>query len=186
MPDPLRLDLPVLLPDAPDARDACVTRLTDALAATSGVERAHVVPAEGGRPAQLCLHYDPSAVALPRLRRAAQAAGARITERYGHVLWPADGLGHQRRARTVTELIQKTPGVVEAEANATGPVRIEFAREATSEADLRRWRRHLGQLPDAARQNPRIARVPALGSGPAGHTARSTGRPPARSDRDRP
>ena len=144
MPDPLRLDLPVLLPDAPDARDACVTRLTDALAATSGVERAHVVPAEGDRPAQLCLHYDPSAVALPRLRRTAEAAGARITGRYGHVLWPADGLGHQRRARTVTELIKKTPGVVEAEANATGPVRIEFDREATSEADLRRALADLG------------------------------------------
>ena len=144
MPDPLRLDLPVLLPDAPDARDACVKRLTDALAATSGVERAHVVPAEGDRPAQLCLHYDPSAVALPRLRRAAEAVGARITGRYGHVLWPADGLGHQRRARTVTELIKKTPGVVEAEANATGPVRIEFDREATSEAKLRRALADLG------------------------------------------
>ncbi|GAB5550195.1 MAG: heavy metal translocating P-type ATPase [Sandaracinaceae bacterium] len=144
MPDPLRLDIPVLLPDAPDARDACVKRLTDALAATSGVEHAHVVPAEGGRPAQLCLHYDPSAVALPRLRRTAEAAGARITSRYGHVLWPADGLGHQRRARTVTELIKKTSGVVEAEANATGPVRIEFDREATSEADLRRALADLG------------------------------------------
>ena len=144
MPDPLRLDLPVLLPDAPDARDACVTRLTDALAATSGVERAHVVPAEGGRPAQLCLHYDPSAVALPRLRRTAEAAGARITSRYGHVLWPADGLGHQRRARTVTERLKQMSGVVEAEANATGPVRIEFDREATSEADLRRALAGLG------------------------------------------
>ena len=144
MPAPLRLDLPLLLPDVPDARDACASRLTDALAATSGVERAHVVPAEGGRPAQLCLHYDPDAVALPRLRRAAEAAGARITERYGHVLWPADGLGHQRRARTVTERLKQAPGVVEAEANATGPVRIEFDREATSETDLRRALADLG------------------------------------------
>ena len=60
------------------------------------------------------------------------------------MLWPADGLGHQRRARTVTELIKKTPGVVEAEANATGPVRIEFDREATSEANLRRALADLG------------------------------------------
>ena len=137
MPDPLRLDLPVLLPDAPDARDACIARLTDALSATSGVERAHVLPAEGDRPAQLCLHYDPDAVALPRLRRTAEAAGARITERYGHVLWPADGLVHQRRARTVTERLKQAPGVLEAEANATGPIRIEFDRETTGEADLR-------------------------------------------------
>ncbi len=54
------------------------------------------------------------------------------------MLWEADGLGHQRRARTVTERLRQQPGVVEAEANATGPVRIEFDREATSEADLRR------------------------------------------------
>ncbi|WP_412060359.1 heavy metal translocating P-type ATPase [Rubrivirga sp. IMCC45206] len=164
MSDPLRLDLPVLLPDAPDARDACVTRLTDALAATTGVERAHVVPAEGDRPAQLCLHYDPDAVALPRLRRAAEAAGARITARYGHVLWAADGLGHQRRARTVTELLRQTPGVVEAEANATGPVRVEFDRDATDEAAIRRSLADLGVTVPAPRP-PEVAAA----SGHDGH-----------------
>ena len=144
MPDPLRLDLDVLLPDAPDAQDACVARLTDELAATPGVERAHVVPPEGGHPAQLCLHYDPDAVALPRLRRAAERAGAQITERYGHVLWAASGLPRQRRARTVAERLRQRPGVIEAEANATGPVRIEFDRTATTEADLRRALADLG------------------------------------------
>jgi len=144
MPDPLRLDLDVVLPDVPDARDACVARLTDALAATAGVERAHVVPAEGERPAQLCLHYDPAVVALPRLRRTALATGARLTDRYGHVLWAADGLGNQRRARTVAERLRQRPGVVEAEANATGPIRIEFDRGETTEADLRRALAGLG------------------------------------------
>ena len=144
MSDPLRLDLPVLLPDAPDARDACARRLTDELSATPGVERAHVVPAEDGHPAQLCLHYDPDAVALPRLRRAAERAGAQITRRYGHVLWAADGLSHQRRARTVTERLRQQPGVVEAEANAAGPIRIEFDREQATEADLRRALAGLG------------------------------------------
>ncbi len=144
MPEPLRLDLPILLPDAPSARDACAARLTDALAATAGVERAHVVEGESGGPAQLCLHYDPAVVALPRLRRAAEAAGTRITERYGHVLWGADGIGHQRRARTVAERLRQRPGVVEAEANATGPVRIEFDRQATSEAALRQALADLG------------------------------------------
>ena len=138
MADTVRLDLPVLLPDVPDVRDACVARLTDALVATAGVERAHVVAVESGAPAQLCLHYDPAVVALPRLRRVAEAAGAHITGRYGHVLWEADGLAHQRRARTVAERLTQHPGVIEAEANATGPVRIEFDREVTTEADLRR------------------------------------------------
>ncbi len=144
MPEPLRLDLDVLLPDAPDARDACVIRLTDALSAQAGVERAHVIPAEDGHPARLCLHYDPAMLALPRLRRAAEQAGARLTERYGHVLWDGDGIGHQRRARTVAERLMRQPGVVEAEANATGPIRIEFDRERTDEASLRQILDDLG------------------------------------------
>lgn len=137
MPDPLRLDLPVLLPDVPDARDACVDRLVDALSSTPGVDRAHVLPAENGHPARLCLHYDPDVVALSRVRRIAERAGARLTERYGHVLWEASGLAHQRRARTVAERMTRERGVVGAEANAAGPVRIEFDREATTEAALR-------------------------------------------------
>ena len=144
MPESLRLDLPVLLPEVPDARDACVARLTDALTATAGVDRAHVVPAANGEPAQVCIHYDPDQLALPRIRRIAERAGARITGRYGHVLWEVDGLLHQRRARTVTERLKQQPGVVEAEANATGPIRIEFDREATDEAALRRALADLG------------------------------------------
>jgi Cd2+/Zn2+-exporting ATPase len=144
MPESIRLDLPVLLPDVPDARDACVARLTDDLAATEGVDRAHVVPAANGEPAQVCIHYNPDQLALPRIRRIAERAGARITGRYGHVLWETDGLYRQRRARTVTERLKQQPGVVEAEANATGPIRIEFDRQATDEAALRRTLRDLG------------------------------------------
>ena len=98
MPDPLRLDLDVLLPDAP-ADDACAARLAAELATLAGVERAHVLPADADGPARLCLHYDPDAVSVPRLRRAAERTGAQLTERYGHVVWPADGLFRQRRAQ---------------------------------------------------------------------------------------
>ena len=182
MSDPLRIDLPILLPDAPDARDACVARLTDELAATSGVERAHVVPAGDGHPAQLCLHYDPDAVALPRLRRAAERAGAQITRRYGHVLWEADGLSHQRRARTVTERIRQRPGVVEAEANATGPIRIEFDREVATEADLRRALADLGVTvsPEPAETRALPDSPPPVSDDHAGHTPKGTAKPTTR------
>ena len=159
MSEPLRLDLDLLLPDAPEG-DACAARLTGELAALGGVERAHVVPPDGGRPAQLCLHYDPAAVSVPRLRRAAERAGARLTERYGHVVWPADGLYRQRRARTVAEHLRRLPGVVEAEANATGPVRIEFDRERTGEADLRRALAGLGVAVPAG-DPPEVQALPA-------------------------
>ena len=159
MPDPLRLDLDVLLPDAPHG-DACAGRLAGELATISGVERAHVVPAGDGLPAQLCLHYDAEAVSVPRLRRAAERTGARLTERYGHVVWPADGLYRQRRARTVAEHLRKLPGVVEAEANATGPVRVEFDREQTNEADLRRALADLGVTVPAS-DPPEVQALPA-------------------------
>ena len=134
MPAPVRLDLDVLLPDVSDARDACVARLTRELEAIPGVERAHVVE-EGAEP-QVCLHYDPEVVPLPRLRRTALRAGSRLTERYGHAVWAADGLGHQRRARSVAARLQREPGVVEAEANASGPIRVEYDRTRTDEAAL--------------------------------------------------
>ena len=159
MPDPLRLDLDVLLPDAPHG-DACAARLTGELAALRGVERAHVLPAEGDHPARLCLHYDPEAVSVPRLRRAAERSGAALTQRYGHVLWAADGLFRQRRARTVAERLRRLPGVVEAEANATGPVRIEFDREATDEGALRRALADLG-VTVPADDPPETAALPA-------------------------
>jgi len=138
MSENVRLDLAVVLPDVPDARDACTARLVADLAATEGVARAHVVPARNGEPAHVCVHYDPAVVALHRVRRIVKRAGADLTERYGHVLWEADGLAHQRRARTVVEHLKRHAGVVEAEANATGPIRIEFDRDVTDEAALRR------------------------------------------------
>ncbi|MCH7638422.1 MAG: heavy metal translocating P-type ATPase [Bacteroidetes bacterium] len=137
MPKPLRLDLPVLLPDVPDARDACVGLLIDTLQTTDGVERVHIIPARNGEQAKICIHYDPGAVALPRIRRIAERTGASISEQFGHVVWEVSGLGHQRRARAVAERLGRMEGVAEVEANATGPIRMEFHREATDEAALR-------------------------------------------------
>src|SRR5690625_6029197 len=148
-----RLALPVLLPDVPDERDACVASLTDELTATTGIESAHVLPAHDGEPAQVCIHYDPDQLALPRIRRIAERTGARITGRYGHVVWEAEGLRHQRRTRTITERLKREPGGADAEANATGPIRIEFDRETTDEAALRRGLREVG-VTGAAAQPP--------------------------------
>src|SRR3546814_7607744 len=49
MTEKLELDIPVLLPEVPDAADACVGRLVSTLSAKPGVERAHVLPADGDR-----------------------------------------------------------------------------------------------------------------------------------------
>ena len=66
MNDKLELDIPVLLPDLPDAADACLDRLVSTLSKREGVERAHVICLDGNTPAALCIHFD--AAKLPLLR----------------------------------------------------------------------------------------------------------------------
>ena len=120
MTDQIQLEIPLILPDIPDADDACVVRLTADLSARAGIEKAHVVPAKGDKPALLCIHYESDTLSLSRIRDIARSAGAAIAERYGHALWPVSGIGHQRKARTVSEQLHAMPGVLEADANASG------------------------------------------------------------------
>jgi Cd2+/Zn2+-exporting ATPase len=133
----LKLDVGILLPDVPGEADACVWRLVNDLTGRAGVSQVHVLPAAIGQPAQLCIHYDPTVASLARVREIAESAGAALTQRFGHVLWDVEGLQDERRARTVTDMLSRLPGVMEADASAAGPVRIEFDRDATSEASLR-------------------------------------------------
>ena len=137
MAETLRLDLPLLLPEVPDARDACVRRLTESLEAREGVERAHIRNVEDGGRAELCIHYDPAVLPLERIRQVAETFGAEIAAKFGHVVWQVDGISDQRRARTVSARVRRLPGVLEAEANANGPLRIEFDRTQTNENTIR-------------------------------------------------
>lgn len=133
----LRLDLPVLLPELPDEKDACVGRLVEELAGRQGVLDVHVIPMSGDDPARLCLHYDPDALSVSRIREIAEAAGARLTKRFGHLLLKTDGVRYATRARTVSMNLQRLPGVIEAVATVGGPVRVEFDRELTTETVIR-------------------------------------------------
>lgn len=144
MTSKLRLDIPVLLPAVDDVADACVTRLKSDLEARQGVEKVHVLAAEGEEPAKLCLHFDPDVLPLNRIREIAQSAGAQITARFGHLTWNVSGIGHERRARTVAEKLRTLDGVIEAEANAAGILHIEFDRQAVSEEAIAASLRELG------------------------------------------
>ena len=138
MTQTVKLDLPVLLPDVPDESDACVERLVERLLARPGIERVHVVGASGSTPAQLCIHYDAGTIALARIERLATQAGVTLGNRYGHLLWPLAGRTNQRSARALVERLRTLPGVLDAAANAGGPVRVEFDRELTDERALRK------------------------------------------------
>lgn len=132
----IRLDLSLLLPETPDASDACAQRLISDLEDREGVEKVHLV-AEEETPAKLCVHYDPDVLPLPRIRGIVEAAGARITERFGHVVWMTEGVLHQRRATTIGEALKGMPGVIEAQADAAGLIRVEFDRHEISEPAIR-------------------------------------------------
>ena len=133
----LCLDLPLLLPDVQDARDACVRRLTDSLESREGVKFAHIRDAEDEGHTELCIHYDPAVLSLERIRQLAETFGAEIAAKYEHVVWQVDGISHQRRARTVSARVRRLPGIIEAEVNVNGTLRIEFDRTQTNENDIR-------------------------------------------------
>ena len=158
MTEKLRLDIPIILPEVPDAADACVARLISQLRGRSGIEDVHVAGASASGQAQLCIHYDPYVIPLARIRELALSVGAKITERFGHALWRVEGIGHERRARTVAERLRSLPGVLEADANAAGLVRIEFDRTHTSEQAvsdaLRRMGIRAAQPPERSRSTP--------------------------------
>lgn len=128
----VQLDIPVLLPDAPDAADACSDRLVAELTGRDGVTWVHVIAAEGDQPAKLCIHYDPGTLSLGRIKEIAEGVGAKVTEQFGHVLWQLEGITSARRARTLTDHLLRQPGIQEASVSAGGSVRIEFDRTQTS------------------------------------------------------
>lgn len=120
-------------------------RLTDSLQGRDGIEEAHVAPAEKEHPDRLCIHYDPEAMSLPRIRQMAASLGSKITDRYGHLVWDVAAVSRPRRARTIARRLCQREGVVEAEASGTGRVRIEFDRSVTNEEALREALRSMGR-----------------------------------------
>ena len=174
MNDKLRLDIPILLPEVHEAADACVARLISELRARKDVEQVHVTPPADGVPAQLCIHYNTEILTLPRIRELVSAAGARIAERYGHSVWQLD-ISHARRARTVAERLRALPGVIEAEASASGIIRAEFDRSITTDAQIRSELEKM-RIGVTAETRPQITdhtghdhSVKSLGEGHAGH-----------------
>ncbi len=137
MTQKLRIDIPILLPDVPDAADACVVRLMEDLRARPEVEEAHVVTcSQPSESSDLCVHYDPDSLSLTQIAAIVKAAGARITERFGHVQWQVEGIRHQRHARSIADRLLHMSGVLNAQASASGAIMVEFDRSLLSERAL--------------------------------------------------
>jgi len=134
--DTLQLELDVVLPHAHDERDRCVDDLVTAVSRLDGVDSVHVIDAEDGVGAQVCLHVQPGAVSLSRLEDRVRATGAEVETRYGHLLINSSPVGHATRARTLTERLRGLEGIVDGAVSIEGVARIEYDRDATTEADV--------------------------------------------------
>ncbi|MBU1690681.1 MAG: cadmium-translocating P-type ATPase [Gammaproteobacteria bacterium] len=134
MTEKLMLDLTLVLPDVADERDACVGRLTRLLQA-EGMEKVHLVREDGS--ANLCLHYDPQRFSVSRVRELAQAAGAKISNRYQHESLRIDGMDCTTCATVIEHALQRTDGVLEASVSyAAERLRLEFDSEKIARAAI--------------------------------------------------
>lgn len=140
-----RLDLPLLLPDIPDSRDACIVRLTDALQARPGVLRAHVLDVGDIEPGgttpvtspMLCLHYDTDRVTLAEVEAIALAAGASISDQFAHALIPIRAVATEDDGTRIEEALRAAPGVTAAAVSMAAQVaRVEFDRRVTSRRNV--------------------------------------------------
>jgi Cd2+/Zn2+-exporting ATPase len=136
MTSKVHLKIPVLLTDAADDCARCVDDLLGSLRGREGVSDAHLVRKAGVPTGELCIHYDPEALALSRIEELAHAAGARISQRYAHRTWRLSGVRQASAARRLSQTLSAEPGVLRADISAAGVAAIEFDREQVTEGAL--------------------------------------------------
>jgi Cd2+/Zn2+-exporting ATPase len=121
----------------PDAADACVERLEGVLGRHPGVTQVHVVEQEGSGHS-LCLHYDADTVTLAQVERLARTAGAELTERYGHAVFPIRAIDAEDAARRIEHSLLGIDGVLAASVSLPAQrARLEFDRKRTTVDQLR-------------------------------------------------
>ena len=122
----LQIEIPVLLPEVPNEKDQCVTRLTERLSGRQGIEKVHIADGKNHGVPQLCFHYDPEEISIDRIQVLARQTGASLTEKFGHQLLEVEGIRHTRHARLVERNLHQQKGILEASVSGSGMVRIEY------------------------------------------------------------
>lgn len=152
-----RIDIPLLLPDVQDVRDQCIARLIQSLEKRPGVLKAHVLVAgeididatstsranssgSGARATDsplLCLHYDPAVLTLSTVTALARAAGAEVSEKFGHATFSIRAVGAEDEAVRLEAEFGALTGVTSASVNLPAQVvRIEYDRTVATKADI--------------------------------------------------
>lgn len=130
-----KLELSVFLPNVSSTQDRCVQRITEQLKKRVGVDEAHSVEADGSRPDQLCIHFDPEVISLSEVREVAQRAGAKLEDRYGHMLRRTEPM-HASKASAIEARLSRVAGVLEAVVSPDGTARVEYDRQVTDKDEL--------------------------------------------------
>jgi len=134
----LKLEIPLLLPGLVDSQDPRISRLECALRNRKGIQRVHVTPAEGDAGSEsrlLCLHFDPSQVAIDDVRRIARRAGAQTANRYRQLAIPVEGVDCSDCVVVLEHGLKRLEGVLDARASYAGQrVFLEFDSHVTNRA----------------------------------------------------
>lgn len=140
----LRIDLPVLLPDVSDTRDACVARIISLIEGKPGISQVHVVHKNGGLPA-LCFHYDSNLISIAQVERLAQSAGGQVTGQFGHASVRLHAITAEDATRSIEHVLRGSTGVMGASVNlAAQHAWVEFDRSQTNEQEIAMIVRRMG------------------------------------------
>lgn len=152
MAEKTRIDIALLLPDVPDAHDACLLRLRDILRTKEGIETVHLL--DGAGAGQICIHFDPARFSVGEVRDLARRAGMELDKEFGHLLLKSQPM-HARQARTAELRASQIEGVLEAAASPAGVLRIEFDRHVTTEEAILAGVHKLGlRIVEVQKQRP--------------------------------
>ena len=130
-----KINLDVLLPEVPNERDECVSRIIKSLEDKRGIDKVHVVPEDGNKSTTM-FSLRPICYFNCRIETKAKEAGAEITEQYGHLLIEVSGVRHTRHARIIEAQIKSLKGIINVSVSGTGFIQLEYNKENTSEEEV--------------------------------------------------
>ncbi|NND97091.1 MAG: heavy metal translocating P-type ATPase, partial [Pirellulaceae bacterium] len=133
--DKTQLDIELALPEVTDLRDECIVRLNGMLESRAGIDKAHVREHDGEANEKICIHFDPDKISIGEIRQFAIQAGTELGHQYGHLLLKSAAMD-TRKARKVNDQLTKIKGVLDSGVSADGIIRIEYARDMTTESSV--------------------------------------------------
>ncbi|NLZ94898.1 MAG: heavy metal translocating P-type ATPase, partial [Bacteroidales bacterium] len=132
----LRIEIPLILPEVPDDKDACVHNFIELFEDHKGIDKVHVMQLADSDVPHLCFHYNSSEISISQIRLIAEQIGSSISEKIGHKLIEVRGIRHPRQARNIELKLKELPGMIEVSVSASGMIRAEYERLKLEETDL--------------------------------------------------